>query len=182
MKSLRWGLVPYWSENASGAARLINARSETAIEKPAFRDAFRKRRCVIPADGFYEWREESDEPTLDLGFDSLPGGKTHKQPYHFRRRDGHPMALAGLWESWKDAAGKRLETFTILTTEPNRTLRDFHDRMPCILDRADVDLWLSGAETPESLMPLLRSLPDEAIRWERADVRLNNVRYEPCAL
>jgi putative SOS response-associated peptidase YedK len=182
IKLLRWGLVPFWADSPAMGTKLINARAETALEKPAFREAFRQRRCVIPADGFYEWREEPDEePTLDLGL-GPGGGKTHKQPYHFRRTDGAPMSLAGLWERWKDASGQRLETFTILTTDPNAVLKDFHDRMPCILDREDVDLWLSSDETPESLIPLLRSFPDEEIAVERADMKLNNPRYEPCAL
>ena len=182
IKLLKWGLVPFWADSPSMGTKLINARAETALEKPAFREAFRQRRCIIPADGFYEWRDEPDEePMLDLGF-GPDGGKTHKQPYHFRRADGAPMSLAGLWERWNDSNGKRLETFTILTTDPNEVVKDFHDRMPCILEREDVDLWLSQDETPESLQPLLRSFPKDEIAVERADTKLSNPRYEPCAL
>ncbi len=179
IKVLRWGLVPSWATTASAGAKFINARSETAREKPAFREAFRRRRCIIPADGFYEWREESDEVTLDLGLDPSPNGKTKKQPYHFRQKDGHPMSLAGLWERSQDANDRILESFTILTTEPNKTLQEFHDRMPCILHRADIDIWLQEDVPLEALMPFLQSFPDDQIEVEKADPRINNVRFEP---
>ncbi|MEZ0327440.1 MAG: SOS response-associated peptidase [Fimbriimonas sp.] len=182
IKVLKWGLVPYWSQDSSTGTKLINARAESALEKPAFREPFRKRRCIIPATGFYEWRDESDELTLDFGLDPSPNSKTKKQPYFFHQRDGHPMALAGLWDRWKDASGHRIETFTILTTDPNEVVKDFHDRMPCILAREDVNFWLDEKENPESLLPLLRSFPEAEIAVEKADPRLNNVRFEPCSL
>jgi putative SOS response-associated peptidase YedK len=122
-----WGLVPFWAKDRKIGARLINARVETAAEKPAFRDSFTARRCIIPAEGFYEW-----EPK-DRG----------KLPHYFFAADRHPLALAGLWSSWKDPiSGDRIRTCTILTTEPNDVVRPIHDRMPLILPGAAWDPWL----------------------------------------
>jgi putative SOS response-associated peptidase YedK len=128
---LRWGLVPYWAEDPSIGNRMINARAETVADKPAFRWSFRKQRCLIPTDGFFEWKKE---------------GKL-KQPYHIRRQDRRPFAFAGLWARWKpkDGDGGFLDTFTILTTESNELIRPLHDRMPVILDRESFDLWLDPA-------------------------------------
>lgn len=123
---LKWGLVPAWAKDVSIGAKLINARSETVTEKPSFREAFKKRRCIIPADGFYEWQRT--------------GGK--KQPYFFRMQDEHPFGFAGLWEKWKAIDGQVLETCTILTTEANEVLQPVHDRMPVILHPDDYELWL----------------------------------------
>ncbi|HEY0128503.1 MAG TPA: SOS response-associated peptidase, partial [Rubrobacteraceae bacterium] len=116
-KFFRWGLIPSWAKDSSMGARLINARAETVAEKPSFRDAFKRRRCVIPADGFYEWQRV--------------GGK--RQPYFFRMRDERPFGFAGLWERWEGAGGETLYSCTILTTEANEVLRPVHDRMPVIL-------------------------------------------------
>lgn len=126
---LRWGLIPSWSKDRAIGNRLINARSETASEKPAFRAAYRKRRCVIPVDGFYEWRAE-------------PSGK---QPVYICARDGNPFRFAGLWESWsgRDGAGA-VETFTILTRAPNTYIERVHKRMPVIVDADTSVSWLSG--------------------------------------
>ncbi len=122
----RWGLVPWWAKDSSGAAGMINARLETAATKPAFRDAFKLRRCLIPADGFYEWRKSGKE----------------KQPYCFEVRDGELFAFAGIWGRWKDPSGQILETCSILTTTPNALTAVVHDRMPVILDSDNYDLWL----------------------------------------
>lgn len=126
---MRWGLVPMWAKDPSVGSRMINARAETAAEKPAFRTALRQRRCLIPADGFYEWQ-------------AAPGGK---QPFYFHMGDGSPFALAGLWERWKSPEGAWLETCTILTTEANDLLRPFHDRMPVIVAPDDYARWLDPA-------------------------------------
>jgi putative SOS response-associated peptidase YedK len=123
---LKWGLVPSWAKDISIGAKLINARSETVTEKPSFREAFKKRRCIIPADGFYEWQRS--------------GGK--KKPYFFRMQNEHPFGFAGLWEKWKATDGQVLETCTILTTEANEVLQPVHDRMPVILHPDDYELWL----------------------------------------
>jgi putative SOS response-associated peptidase YedK len=117
---MRWGLIPYWAKDASFGAKTINAVSETAAEKPAFRDPMRKGRCLIPADGFYEWKAIGPEK---------------KQPYNIGMADGGLFAFAGLWDKWRDAAGEVIESCTILTTEANALLRPIHDRMPVNLAR-----------------------------------------------
>jgi putative SOS response-associated peptidase YedK len=134
---VRWGLIPYWAKDASIGFKTINAMSETAAEKPAFRDAMRRRRCLIPADSFYEWKRL---------------GPKEKQPYNFGMMDDSVFAFAGLWEHWKDAAGEFVETCTILTTKPNSLVADVHDRMPVILRAADYDLWLDPGMTDAALV------------------------------
>jgi|HubBroStandDraft_3_1064219.scaffolds.fasta_scaffold04476_4 putative SOS response-associated peptidase YedK len=126
---LRWGLVPYWAKEAAIGNRLINARSESAAEKPAFKHSLRKQRCLVVADGFYEWKKEGAQ----------------KQPYLIRRRDRLPFAFAGLWARWRSPEGPPLETFTILTTTPNDLLRPLHDRMPVIVERDAYATWLDPA-------------------------------------
>ncbi len=141
---LRWGLVPSWSKDETIGNRMINARSETVADKPAFRSAFRRRRCLVLADGFYEWQRRE-------------GGK---QPYHIRLADGGPFAFAGLWEHWQSPDGSDLETCTILTTTPNSLLAEVHNRMPVIVDRDDYALWLdSQVEDAKRLHPLLQPYP-----------------------
>lgn len=129
---LRWGLIPYWAKDASIGFKTINAMSETAAEKPAFRDALRRRRCLIPADSFYEW--EKIDPK-------------EKQAYNFGMIDDSVFGFAGLWERWRDPAGDIVETCTILTTKPNSLVADVHDRMPAILRAEDYDLWLDPGVT-----------------------------------
>jgi putative SOS response-associated peptidase YedK len=141
---LRWGLIPSWAEDKKIGARLINARAETAAEKPAFRSAFRHRRCLLPADGFYEWQRRD--------------GK--KQPFYLRLREDRPFAFAGLWETWTSPEGEVIESATVLTTEANDTVRPVHDRMPVILAPADYERWLDPAvQKPDVLQPLLRPYP-----------------------
>ena len=123
---LRWGLLPFWAKDASIGFKTINAMLETAADKPAFRDAMRQRRCLIPADGFYEWRK---------------AGTKEKQPYSFAMIDDSTFAFAGLWERWRNPAGEFIETCTILTTKPN-SRSDVHDRMPVIVSPDDYELWL----------------------------------------
>jgi putative SOS response-associated peptidase YedK len=123
---LRWGLIPSWAKDSSAAAKMINARSESASTKPAFRDALKLRRCLIPADGFYEWLRIS-KPS---------------QPYCFEVNHGELFAFAALWDRWRDASGKPLESCSILTTAANAVTLPIHDRMPVILDPDDYDLWL----------------------------------------
>src|SRR5262245_35107324 len=127
----RWGLIPRWATDPAIGNRLINARSETVAEKPSFRDAFRKRRCLIPATGFYEWAKTA-------------GGK---QPYHFRLLDGRPFAFAGLWERW-DRGGEPVESCTILTTAANAVVRPVHERMPVILPAEAFAAWLDNRGVP----------------------------------
>jgi putative SOS response-associated peptidase YedK len=125
MDTLRWGLVPSWEKDPAVGNRMINARVETAASKPAFREAFHLRRCLIPTNGFYEWESRSGV----------------KQAFVIRRKDGHPFALGGLWDRWD--GGEPLETCTILTTEPNEVVRPIHDRMPLILPPEAYELWLN---------------------------------------
>lgn len=145
---LRWGLIPVWAENPKIANKLINARGETAHKLPAFRAAFRKRRCIIPAGGFFEWEKKGKE----------------KRPYYIYRRDGNPMALAGLWERWRDEETDRdIESCTIITTGANQLVARLHDRMPVILEPDDFGTWLDPEEAkPGKLSPLLRP-PDEGV-------------------
>lgn len=153
---MRWGLVPFWAKELSIGNRLINARSETVAEKPSFRNAFRKRRCLVVADGFYEWQKQSSG---------------RKQPHLIHRPDHEPFAIAGLWETWTDTsgdsgvveAGQDLTTCTLLTTEANAEMRPLHDRMPVILPPDDWDTWLSESGSPEQRAALLRPLPDGSL-------------------
>lgn len=157
---LRWGLIPGWADDPRIGARMINARSETAPEKPAFRAPFKRQRCLIPASGFYEWR---------------PGDKG-KQPYHIHPRDGGLMAFAGLWESWRPAQGEPIESCAILTTSANRTLADLHDRMPVILPPEAYATWLSEDSRCTDLEPLLRSAPEDWLDFEPVSRSVNSVR------
>lgn len=131
---LKWGFVPGWARDPSSMSRPINARGETVESKPMFRDAFRNRRCLVPADGFYEWK-------------AAPGGK---QPYRIERADGAPFAFAGLWERWKGRDGTVIESCAILTTDANDTMRPIHDRMPVILDLGRFTPWLEGTPVEAS--------------------------------
>jgi putative SOS response-associated peptidase YedK len=145
---LRWGLVPGWSKDPTGGPLLINARAETAAIKPAFRAALRYRRCLVPADGFFEWQREGRE----------------KRPFHMRRRDGAPFAFAGLWERWSSPDGSVMESCALLTTEANELMQSVHDRMPVILDPEVFDLWLDpDVQDVELIRPLLRPYPSEAM-------------------
>lgn len=138
MAELRWGLVPFWAKDLAFGTKAINARSETAAEKPSFRNAFRKRRCVVPASGFFEWQGE-------------PG---KKQAYAITAGDQPLFGMAGLWESWNSPEGKTVETYAILTTDANAQMAAIHDRMPVILPAADVRSWLDGS--PEEVRALMK--------------------------
>jgi len=157
---LRWGLVPPWAKDPSAGSRMINARSETVATKPAFRQAFRSRRCAIPASGFYEWT----------------GDPRRRVPHAITVERQPLIAFAGLWECWKDAAGKPLETYTILTTAANGFVRPMHDRMPAILADGDIDAWLAGS--PEDAWKAIRPYPDEALRARAVSRALNDARTE----
>ncbi|MFC0407525.1 SOS response-associated peptidase [Roseomonas elaeocarpi] len=156
---LRWGLVPRWAKDASGAAKLMNARAEGVAEKPSFRDAFARRRCLVPADGFYEWRTEGPGP---------------KQPYAVALRSDEPMALAGLWEGWKQPDGTWLRTYTIVTTEAEGGITALHHRTPVILPRQHWAAWLGEEEADrDALLPLLRAVPEQALRVWPVSKRVN---------
>jgi putative SOS response-associated peptidase YedK len=158
---MHWGLVPFWAKDPSIGNRMINARADTAAEKPSFRDAFKKRRCLILADGFYEWQNT--------------GGKT-KQPFYIRMKDGRPFAFAGLWERWGQG-DDLLESCTILTTDPNQVCAPIHDRMPVILDKADHDKWLDPSVVdPVAVKYMLDCYPADEMVAEPVSTRVNNVR------
>ncbi|MFQ5489983.1 MAG: SOS response-associated peptidase [Phycisphaerae bacterium] len=145
---LRWGLIPSWAKDAAIGHRMINARAETVAEKPAYRVAFRRRRCLIPATGFYEWQK--------------PKIKGPKQPHYIRLADDRPFAFAGLWESWTGPDQTIIESATIITTTPNDLLQPIHDRMPVILGPDEFDRWLDPERSdPRELAPLLRPFPAE---------------------
>lgn len=153
---LKWGLVPFWADDQSIGAKMINARSETVTEKPSFRDPFKKRRLIVPASGFYEWKKEG----------------SGKQPYYIYRRDGSPMLIAGLWDRW-GKQGMVLETFTILTTESNEYLRPIHNRMPLILKRSDYPDWLDGQAQKEDLVRMLKPYPPEELKAYPVSKQIN---------
>jgi putative SOS response-associated peptidase YedK len=180
LDSLVWGLVPNWSKNAKGGARMINARAETAPDKPAFRRAFRTRRCLVPADGFYEWAAAAPGVS-DVGRTT----RAPKQPYFVHRTDGEPLALAGMWERWypKDADGRDLsdapplETCTVITTEANALMHPVHDRMPVLLAPAMWDTWLDPDSDPDGLRPLLRPAPEGLLSLRPVSTQVNDVRH-----
>ncbi|MEK6779281.1 MAG: SOS response-associated peptidase [Candidatus Deferrimicrobiota bacterium] len=160
---LRWGLIPSWAKDPSIGNRLINARAETAVEKPAFRSALRHRRCLVPASGFYEWQK------LDR----------KKQPFYIRMRDGLPFAFAGLWEHWEDPGGSTIETYTILTTAANTILSPIHDRMPVIVAPGEYNRWLDPSlQGPDSLAPLLVPFPPEEMLAFPVGPRVNTPSFD----
>ena len=160
---LRWGLIPSWSKDIKIGSRMINARAETVAEKPAFRSAFKRRRCLILTDGFYEWKKE---------------GKA-KQPYHISLQSGKPFAFAGLWEIWKVEGQPTIESCTIITTEPNDLMTNLHDRMPVILSPNDFGPWLdTECDDPKQLLPMLDSYPSNEMRYVAVDKHVNNPRHE----
>jgi putative SOS response-associated peptidase YedK len=163
MTFYKWGLVPSWAKDVSVGAKLINARSETVTEKPSFREAFKKRRCIIPADGFYEWRREG----------------SRKQPYFFRMRDERPFGFAGLWERWEGEGGRAINSCAILTTEANDVLRPVHDRMPVILHPEDYELWLgAGLRELDLVKEVLRPYPAEEMVGHPVSAAINSPRNQ----
>jgi putative SOS response-associated peptidase YedK len=161
---LRWGLVPFWAKDPKVGYKMINARAETAHKAPAFRAAFRDRRCIIPSSGFYEWDKK--------------GGS--RQPFYVQRADGKPLAFAGLWEHWEDKEGKTvIESCTLLTTDANPDIERLHDRMPAILEPQDFDLWLDPEERqPGKLQPLLRPSPAGTLTMYPVSTYVNKATNE----
>ena len=165
-----WGLVPFWAKDPNIGNRMINARAETAHEKPSFRAAFRYRRCLIPADGFYEWKK-------------TPGQKT-KIPMYIRLKSGKPFALAGLWEDWNSPDGSNILSCTILTTEPNELVGEIHNRMPVMLPPAAYDLWLTPGEADaRQLKALLKPYPASEMDAYAVSTLVNNpVNDQPACI
>ncbi|MCH2384824.1 MAG: SOS response-associated peptidase [Pedosphaera sp.] len=176
LEAMRWGLIPPWARDKSIGAKLANARAETIDEKPSFRQPFRRRRCLLPVDGYYEW-------------ESRPSGK---QPVYYSMRDGDLFCLAGLWETWTtpeqtdepelpglgQAQAETLCTFTVITTTPNRLAKRVHDRMPVIVHPADYDRWLSAESQAADLKQLLQPFDDESMRGHYVTPLMNNPRFE----
>lgn len=157
---MRWGLIPSWAKDTSGAAGMINARSETAATKPAFRDPLRLRRCLIPTDGFYEWQRRGSA----------------KQPFCFEVGDGGLFAFAGLWEHWRDPSGQWVKSCSILTTTPNAVTSAIHDRMPVILEQESYDLWLDlGMQNAATISELLRPYDSRLMSSYPVSSRINRV-------
>jgi putative SOS response-associated peptidase YedK len=160
---LRWGLIPSWAKEEKTRYSMINARAETIATKPAFRSAFRHRRCLIPADGFYEWKAAS-------------GGK---QPYHIRRRDGKVFAFAGLWEHWEGEQDKSIDSCTIIVTDANELVRPIHDRMPVILEPTDYETWLNPQNQDiHMLTELLKPYLSEKMEGYPVSPRVNSPKNE----
>ena len=168
---MRWGLVPSWAESPAVGDRLINARAETLVEKPAFKPAFERRRCIIPADGFYEWQ-------------AAPGPR--KQPMYIHARDGSPLAFAGLWESWRDRTDPEapwIRTCVVITTDANAMMRPVHDRMPAMLATADWDQWLDREFTDGgALLHVLCPAPDDLLAMHPVSTRVNGARNDDASL
>ncbi|MGA9584563.1 MAG: SOS response-associated peptidase [Terracidiphilus sp.] len=160
---MRWGLVPYWAKDAKVGYSTINARAEEVASKPLYRDAFKRRRCLIPADAFYEWQRINSKT---------------RRPFAFGMRSGEPYAFAGLWERWKPKGGEPLETFTILTTDPNELAERVHNRMPVILERGDYARWMEIGDPVRPPTDLLRPYPAEKMRSSAVDERVGNVRND----
>ena len=158
---LRWGLIPFFAKDASIGARMINARSETVAVKPSFRAAFKRRRCLVPADGFIEWKRVGKE----------------KQPYHITLKNSQYFAMAGLWEKWRTPEGEELQSCTILTTDANEKVGEIHDRMPVILHPDDFSTWTDvKLQDREVLEGLLEAYPSDEIALRAVNKRVNNAR------
>jgi putative SOS response-associated peptidase YedK len=163
LSTMRWGLIPSWAKEPSVGYKMINARSETVAAKPSFLEPLRSRRCLIPADGYYEWKREGKQ----------------KLPYCFTLADDSVFAFAGLWDRWRSSQGQFIESCTILTTTPNALTKGVHDRMPVILARDAYDLWLDpGFKKLEELRPLLKPYPADAMRRYRVSQRVNQVKND----
>lgn len=163
MQHMRWGLIPFWSKDAKIAYKTINARGETVRTKPAFRSSFKRKRCLILADGFYEWKRRS---------------KTDKVPHLIQMADGRPFAMAGLWATWVDPSSmEEVVSCSIVTTGPNELMTSIHDRMPVILDPKDWDTWLDpDNEDTAALQELIRPFPADRMKARPCSSQVNNAR------
>jgi putative SOS response-associated peptidase YedK len=156
---MRWGFVPAWAKDPKDLSLMIIARAEGIASKPAFRNAFLRRRCLIPASGFYEWQQR---------------GKTAGQPYAVRPKDGELIAFAGLWETWFGNDGSEIDTAAIVTVPCNDCLRPLHDRMPAIIEPADFEAWLSERTHPAEAQSLLKPAPEDLLRYAPVSTRVNS--------
>ncbi len=166
MVGCKWGLIPFWAKDPKMGNNLINAKAETITEKPSFKQAFAKRRCLIPADGFYEWHKR---------------GKAPSQPIYVRRRDGGLFAFAGLWEEWKTPDGERLPTCTIITVEPNELISQFHHRMAAILKPDEEGLWIDPGSKAEDLLGMLRPYASDELEAFPVSRAVNSPSFDDAA-
>jgi len=169
LNELRWGLVPKWAKDPAIGNRMINARSEEAASKPSFRAPMRRQRCLVPSTGFFEWKLIGDE--------NAPRPK--KQPYYIRRRDERVFAFAGLWDRWKGPEGSTIESYAILTTEPNELMRPLHKRMPVIVRPDDYALWLDPKmQDVDRVQSVFRSYPSEELTAYPVSTRVNSPAHD----
>ena len=160
---VNWGLIPSWSKDPTMGQGLINVRAETVAEKPSFRSAFRHRRCIIPASGYYEWQRRMDK----------------KQPWYITScNDDKPLLFAGLWEHWQSPDGSELETCAVITTTANNLMQPIHDRMPVMLSSEQMELWLDASTTPKDLVTMLRPCPDNGLSASQGASLVNNPRND----
>lgn len=163
----RWGLIPAWAKDPRVGYKMMNARAETVAETSAYRRPFQRQRCLVPADGFYEWQPDPVNPK-----------KAPKTPVYITLATEEPFAFAGLWDGWKDAEGKEIRSFTIITTTPNELIRPIHDRMPVILKRQDEDAWLDPTARPEHLLGILAPYPAHEMTAYAVSTRVNSARND----
>lgn len=163
VKTFRWGLIPQWAKDLSAGAKMINARSETVADKPSFRQPIRYHRCLIPASGFFEWLRQADGS---------------KQPFYIQRKDGELLAMAGIWDTWKES-GQVIESCSILTTAANNLVAKLHDRMPVLLSPTEYDQWLDRNITdPQQLMGMYTPYPSEPLQATPISPLINNARHD----
>lgn len=165
-QAYRWGLIPLWANDHKIGYKMINARIETLLEKSSFKMAVAKRRCLVPADGFYEWKKERDAV-----------GKMIKQPYRIQTTDQEVFAMAGLWDRWEAPDGQMVLSFTVITQPPNEMMKDIHDRMPAILTPEQEELWLADDIPPQDLIDMIQPYPDDKMIAYPVSTRLNSVKY-----
>lgn len=165
LEFMNWGFVPTWAKDPKIGYKLINARSESIFEKPMWRGVIKRKRAIIPADGFYEWKR-------------LDNSKTRKQPFYIHPKQTDLFGFAGIWETWKDASGQELKTYSIITTEPNKEMRAVHDRMPVILQKEDEDSWLSPVHNDDRgvIEALLHPYEDNGLEIYKVSSDVNAVK------
>ena len=169
LEFMKWGLVPVWAKDPKMGYKLINARSESIFEKPMWRSVIKRKRAIVPADGFYEWKKLADQSSKS---------KVAKQPYFIHPKQTDLFGFAGVWETWKDANGQELKTYSIITTEPNKEMCAVHDRMPVILHKEDEASWLSPDHNDDrsTIESLLRPYEDDGLDMYKVSVDVNAVQ------
>jgi len=180
---MHWGLIPHWAKDPSIGNRMINARCETLAEKPAFRHAFKRRRCLIPANGFYEWKKLDPDEKIRFGY---PSNGAIKQPVNIKTADKQPFAFAGLWEHWENSkgTGSEIDSCTIITTNANDLLKPIHDRMPVIVKPDNYDRWLDCSDenlhkhNPDFFSNIFRPFPSEEMVMHFVARKMKDARFD----